>query len=73
MSAKIVCFFLLFLAICYDIEGFTAGAGNIGTGRKRELVNKVRTLCRSHYWCDENIEKVFVKNFIETNTRKFIT
>ncbi len=42
MSAKILCFFLVFLVISYDIDAFTAGAGNIGIrGRKRGLVNKV--------------------------------
>lgn len=42
MSAKVLCFVLVVLVISYDIEAFTAGAGNIGMrGRKRGLVNKV--------------------------------
>ena len=41
MSAKILCLFFVFLVISYDVEAFTAGAGNIGIrGRKRGLVNK---------------------------------
>ena len=42
MSAKVLCFVLIVLVVSYDIEAFTAGAGNIGMrGRKRGLVNKV--------------------------------
>ncbi|CAB4000298.1 Hypothetical predicted protein [Paramuricea clavata] len=41
MSAKTLCFLLVILVISYDIEAFTAGAGNIGSrGIKRGLVNK---------------------------------